>query len=373
MKKIFIIALYTLSIVDSAFPMEADLKGHYKNLLIFTKTISNNKSVYQNLNRLELEMKLNINNRLKGIMVYDIESSLGSMLKTEEFRLVKESNQENFFDLEKIIIEDDNLFLKHLLYRIYFVYSIPKVDITIGRQRVAWGTGLTFNPTDIFNPIQPTIIEQDRRDGIDGINLEISPTNLSKVNIIYAIYKNSEKGIAMLSQMNLKDYDISLLIGELKKDDIIGITFVTNIDEGILRAEIIYTKKEKGVDFFKFAIGGDYTFRNSLRIKGEYFYNGQGEKRKINYPRLLLKNETMYLAQNYSLIGIGYDITPLLKFDTYLILNLDDNSYYINPEFNYSFKTNIVLSAGIGYFDGERESEFERRKNSGYVYIKRWF
>ncbi|MFX8565689.1 hypothetical protein ABTL91_18930, partial [Acinetobacter baumannii] len=55
-----------------------------------------------------------------------------------------------------------------------------------GRQRIAWGTGKIWNPTDVVNPYQPTSIERDERRGVDALYAREGLGALGQAELVWA-------------------------------------------------------------------------------------------------------------------------------------------------------------------------------------------
>jgi hypothetical protein len=71
----------------------------------------------------------------------------------------------------KGIIDPYNLEIREAYVRLYG-FLTTNLDITIGRQRIVWGTADKLNPTDNLNPLDlEDILDFGRRRGSDAINL----------------------------------------------------------------------------------------------------------------------------------------------------------------------------------------------------------
>ena len=62
-------------------------------------------------------------------------------------------------------------------------------------------------------------------------------------------------------------------------------------------------------------------------------------------------------------------LTPLVRIEAYIILNIRDESAFINPELKCSLSSNSSLLLGGQFFSGTDAAEFERFHNLGYL---RW-
>jgi len=71
----------------------------------------------------------------------------------------------------KGIIDPYNLEIRELYIQMYG-FLFDNLDVTIGRQRIVWGTADKLNPTDNLNPLDlEDILDFGRRRGSDAINL----------------------------------------------------------------------------------------------------------------------------------------------------------------------------------------------------------
>ena len=68
----------------------------------------------------------------------------------------------------------------------------------------------------------------------------------------------------------------------------------------------------------------------------------------------------------------GYEITPLLKWTNYLVVNLADGSRYFSPGVTYSVKTNLDLTVGAQWFRGGAGDEYGRFRDAYYAQVQ-WF
>ncbi|MBK9290890.1 MAG: hypothetical protein IPM52_04600 [Bacteroidetes bacterium] len=61
-----------------------------------------------------------------------------------------------------------------------------KIDLTIGRQRIAWGTADKINPTDNLNPLDfEDVLDFGRRRGIDAISLNYYPSRSFDLQFVF--------------------------------------------------------------------------------------------------------------------------------------------------------------------------------------------
>ncbi|MFH0757808.1 MAG: DUF1302 family protein [Bacteroidota bacterium] len=85
----------------------------------------------------------------------------------------------------KGIIDPYNLEIREANVQLYG-FLTKNLDVTIGRQRIAWGTADVINPTDNLNPYDlEDILDFGRHRGSDAINLQYYFTNDFSLQAVY--------------------------------------------------------------------------------------------------------------------------------------------------------------------------------------------
>ncbi|MFZ5475639.1 MAG: hypothetical protein ACOZNI_02590 [Myxococcota bacterium] len=56
--------------------------------------------------------------------------------------------------------------------RLHVDFNLPVADITVGRQAIAWGSGLVYHPTDLFAEVVATEPWRERR-GVDAVKVDV--------------------------------------------------------------------------------------------------------------------------------------------------------------------------------------------------------
>ena len=348
-----------------------DLKGYYKNIALGSKTVDSDK-YFLNLNRFRLDLTGSYKDILVLKMVYDHEGLLGDYLRSDEFRRIKSFEGHDLSDLDWKIIDQKDFYWHHSLYRAYLRFQSEKFNLSIGRQRIAWGTGKFWNPTDIFNPFNPLQIERDERVGVDSVDAEFFFRPMTSINLVYAPQDSSSRSKGALKFKNTyENWDFSLSGGKSLKDKIIGGDFATTIFEGGFRGETLYHFVPHGKDYFQFVLNYDYTFKNSFYVLVEYFYNS-GPLSKSEFLQLIDRG-TSTLTRHLVGANFGYDITPLLRGDLYMIYGLKNEGLFVHPKLRYSVSQNLEVVGGVQWFNQRKGSEFEFDHNLYFVYVQYYF
>ena len=123
-------------------------------------------------------------------------------------------------------------------------------------------------------------------------------------------------------------------------------------------------------------IGYEYTLSTTFPLRalremwilGEYYHNGLGETDPLRYrPAILLGGREIALAKNYLGLGLQKELHPLVNAELHQVLNLDDDSHFLNAALAWNAVKNLYLTAGIERFAGSKRSEFGRAANLLYL------
>lgn len=351
------------------------LSGYYKNLLVGSRTVSPSGQPYTlDMNRLRLELKGNLTPGATLDLQYDNEILLGNYLRTAQYGLQKERPPPQYWNLDRNYGEAGSFHGRHRLYRAAVTLAAGDTDVRMGRQRIAWGTGRFWSPLDILNPFSAVQLEREERIGVDAVLVERKIGALSRLSAVYAPrHAAGESSAALRWHGNRAGIDYSFVAGRFLRDRVLGVDIATALGDAGLRAELTAARRSGGSSYRRALFGLDYAFRNSLTLSGELYYNGAGASDRSAYDfGSLFAGSIQNLGRRYLGAYAGYEITPLLKWTNYLVVNLADRSRYFSPGLTYSLATNLDLTAGAQLFHGGAGSEYARFNDAYYVQVQ-WF
>jgi hypothetical protein len=276
--------------------------------------------------------------------------------------------------------------------RLYFTWYHGGFDITVGRQRIAWGTSWVWNPTDLFNPLSPLNFDYEEGPGVDAVRAEYFYGPISKFEIAVRPGKTKNGWIgAGKWTTNFMNYDFNLLGGITDNRWVAGGSWSGSILKAGFRGEFTVKQKPTLIPDFKniyFLIGGtplslyneavvtgvlsgDYTFPNSFYIHTEVLYNSNGKTKDAGVYTLEASKLGMLSPSRWSLYQeFAYDITPLIRGDLFALYNPDDNSSVVLPSLSYSVVTNVDLYIIGLFFQGKQLTEFGDYGTSIYLRVK---
>ncbi len=354
---------------------DVSVGGYYKNLLIVSRTLpffGPDESYVLDLNRLRLRLAGDMGEYVSFNIQYDNEILLGSYLDTLQYEALDAMERDTYFNWEATYLERGKAQGRHSLYRAYLSFTGERTEVRIGRQRFAWGTALFWNPVDILNPFNPIQLEREERTGVDAGLLSWDYGELSRLSLVLA-QQRAGSSSALRWRSHWQGFDLALTGGRFINDEMIGFDFAGQAGLIGLRGEMTRTGSRADGAYTRMVLGVDRSFANTLTLNLELYYNGQGRGDPAQYDfSRLLSGELLSLARYYGGFYFAYELTPILRWDNFLILNLDDDSRFLAPRLVYSPTGNIDLTIGLQFFDGASASEYGVLEDIYYGELQ-WF
>jgi hypothetical protein len=361
------------------------INGYVKSLNFFTHTTGfapeaadsplglaeKKESVFSTMERFRAKIRSSFNlaegHKIKLKIDYDHQAFFGSFVGTGDFRLAKHQQEERqFLDLSQTLVEDDGVFYEHRLYRASVEYENDYFSVEIGRQQIPWGVGHFFTPTDLFNPFNPTQIELEERDGVDAVNIMTKKYDGYALQMVYTPRGKDLHPYRYLARVSkdIENYEVGLIGGRVLRDHVAGFDLQGNIKNSAVRGEFLYREADEEKDFISFTVNADYNFPKNIYGLLEYHFNGRGRRDPRSYQvDKLLRGDIQQLAKNYVAALLGYNITPLLRFENHAIFNADDQSVFLRPELRYEAQANLLFTLAGQFYLGGPTEEFGMPEN----------
>lgn len=269
------------------------------------------------------------------------------------------------------LFNECNLNVRHFIDRLYFKQTFENTEFVIGRQRISWGVGRIWQPTDLFNPINPANFSKYEKDGADAISGKIFLGNFTDLELVLNFReKLNETNYGGRFRTNIEKFDFSAMTGKFDRQIVIGGDFAGNLFDAGVRGEVIFSMNKDYLDsnFIRFILGIDYQFSSKLYALLEYQYNGEGQTCRDCYEiERLVKGEILNLSQNYITTQIRYLIHPLVSINAGAMWNMNDKSGYSNLVADWSALDNINITLGFMIPWGSEKSEFWYYPTSIYI------
>lgn len=379
--------LLALLALAAAAPARAGVEaaGYLKNLFSYTRSPLTRAPYNSDLTR----ARLNLDARARGLgarVEYDHELRLGSFLRSRDFQLGGLGEPPSHFDLDQTISSGTDAHYRHRLYRGFVEAERAGWHLRFGRQRIAWGTGKLWNPTDFLNPFEPTSLEREERRGVDAVYLRRGLGQLGQGELVYALARRwDQSDLVARARGNAGGADVSLSGGKVVGSSsswTLGADLALDLYGGTVHAELGYTELRVVDPFVKAMVGYEYSFSQDppwpwlkdLWLAVEYYHNGNGEGDPRRYNRaFLLSGREVGLARDYLGAGLRRELHPLLQVELYAIGNLTDQSQFLAPSATWNALPNLYLSAGWQRYGGGLATEYGALPNLVYLQAQYFF
>ncbi|MCH2171720.1 hypothetical protein MK489_13135 [Myxococcota bacterium] len=419
-------ALYTHATSSSDFSdaVVADLAAGNTTCVVASQfancpafEVVNQQSVGQSLTRFRLRADLQVGKAWSAVVVYDNETLAGILdtLRSDSFSGFE---RDSFLGAEGILLEGDHVEWRQRLYRGYVRYQHGAAEVSIGRQRIAWGVGRLWNPIDRFSALPPLTLEPNVVPGIDGIDARWNLDGFSYLQFVYSPgSRRDEQRWAARVHGVVADTDLSLLGGVFEDAPTVGMDLARNLGDGAVRLEAVYTDPEHEVwkigdpapgplsDYWQVDVSADINLDvgTGLYLLVEYLYNGNAlgfgrgragtllplfeatDVAPVGLPpvvpgpyvtpgsaELFGSSRVVTSARHQMGFQMGYDLTPELRLDVISLVDFDGGSAVFFPLLAYTPLGSLELTFGVQLFAGPRLSQYGSQDELVYLRAQ-WF
>ncbi len=285
-------------------------------------------------------------------------------------------DERRLLDLTWTLGDGDDYRVYHRFDRLAAEYRRSDWGLTIGRQAVSWGSGLVFQPLDLYSPFAPTTVDRDYKPGDDVVILDRLNAGGSDLQLL-TVWRRDERGHRDVDESSLGgkfhvfhgDLDIETMIGRHYTDTVYGVSLRMPLGTALMRTDWLLTDLDGGATKLSGIVNVDYSFDafgKSWYVFGEYFRNGfgvSGEPLDVSSlpPALLVRlsrGEVFSLMKDYFAVGAQLQWHPLITQSATVIMNLHDGSTLWQTTLSYDASDEARLQAGVVLPVGDRGEEF---------------
>lgn len=256
--------------------------------------------------------------------------------------------------------------------------TLPKADITIGRQAITFGKAYFWNPLDEFLPFDARQIDRDYKAGVDAVRIDIPRGQFSGVSLVAAFgreltpagtYRYGDQafaaswyGSAAIARYftTVHGWDAAGQVGKVYGGYEVGGGATGEIAHVEVRGEAAYTWAMPSLqlpfplsgslinDHFEAVAGVGKRFENTLWIELEHFHNGAGDPQNLDAALVrFASGATLNLGREITGITASYDVLPIVTGQIAALHSWSDGSSQLQPTVSYSVSDNSDLIAGL--------------------------
>jgi hypothetical protein len=259
--------------------------------------------------------------------------------------------------------ESSTFVWEHELDRLAMSFSLPVVDITVGRQAVGWGLGRLWAPLDLFAPMSPTDLDREERRGVDALRLTLNLTASSYFEVVAVggseVDDDGERevtwgasALAWLLRVERWGVDFLLTAGKVGRDRVIGAGLSGQLFGVTLRGEVTGTEDEEGDRWTRATVGVEFGTPFNLTGIVEYHYNGFGTLepesylgRAARFASRLSTGQLSGLGQHYAGVTLAWQPGAWGGLTLIYVQNLTDGSLMLGPAVEYVLSDEVRLTA----------------------------
>jgi hypothetical protein len=380
---IFIMMILIPATDTSAQMSDLEIGGYAKDLLTYTDGPTEIEGFALDMGKWQNALQVRLNASWYAAGALTITAQARNMLTYQNnmktLRAFQDlvSTDSYYFDFKWNWLEENDAYGFSEIDRLYVDWYMADLEVIAGRQRIAWGTCLVWNPTDLFNPFDILDFDYEERPGTDAVHIQYYTGPLSQFNLAITPGRESNDVIyAGRYTTNRWNYDFAFIAGRQRNSLRLGVNWAGQLADGGFRGEILYSDPDLTyttinlqtlswaqvhltAPYLTAALSYDYTFSNSFYIHTEYLYNGLGTTEKAGLRRFdIIYTGELTPARQSVFQEFAYQLTPLLRADLFIIFNPNDLSWIAAPSLQYSLATNWEVYLLAFPSGGEQGTEY---------------
>ncbi len=301
------------------------------------------------------------NDKLTGSLQMRNRFFIGDQMRADSMNFSKKEMEKDMLSMN--VAQGDMFVLNSMIDRLSFKYSVEKLDVTVGRQRINWGQTFVFNANDIFNAYSFVDFDYPERPGSDAIRIQYYPGYTSTIEAAVKYTNDSTFTTAALGRFSKWEYDFQLMGGLYNSREwVVGGGWTGSIKDVSFSGELTYLHPDqdfKDASGLFFASANlTYSFSNYLMLQGEVFYNQYIADNKLSFIDLMGASQdikTLSLSEFTYFGSIAYPISPLINANISGMYYPDINAILVFPSIDFSLSDDMKVSLIAMYFKGDFE------------------
>jgi hypothetical protein len=263
-----------------------------------------------------------------------------------------------------------------------FFNASKDVFFTFGKQKIKWGSGKFWNPTDVVNAAPRDLLySDDRRSGVSILktHVPLGSANLYYVNSFEGADRLSEVGNSLRLEVPVSTAEFAVTASKLQgQKAVLGMDVSAALGDFDVYSELAYSSRSNSTLFgptgayvpeganFDWVAGASYELpyadNDSLSFAVEYFRNDDGYQTKSDYVWALAAGAyTPYqLARDYALFSI-YAPTPGSWNHTTIsllnLVNLSDSSGLSKLGVAFELMQDLQFEPSVSWHFGDSDGE----------------
>ncbi|MGC1242639.1 MAG: hypothetical protein WA874_13695 [Chryseosolibacter sp.] len=284
-------------------------------------------------------------------------------------------NDNEAFDLSANWIDEPRMVFNTNIDRLWVDYHHEQWSLRLGRQRINWGIGTTWNPNDLFNTFNFLDFDYEERPGADAVKLQYLTGDMNHIEFAFFVSEKKRKEIAALKYfMNVANYDFQFIAGWYQEQPTLGMGWSGSIKETGFKGEVQYYFL-RGVhrEQLNLSVEADHMFTDGWYVSAGVLLNslGQDESPMVwEVASLQISPRNLMPTKWNTVLTINKEITPLIAVNTTAIYTPGTNLLILLPYFSFSLTENVGVNLVWQSFFGEGLAGFDDISHRAFLRIK---
>lgn len=283
-------------------------------------------------------------------------------------------NANEAVDLSNNWIDDHRMVLNTNVDRLWFEYQGAKWNVRLGRQRINWGIGTTWNPNDLYNTFNFLDFDYEERPGADAVKVQYQTGEMDHIEVALALADSSQEIVAAKYFINIAKYDLQFIAGWFRDQPTMGFGWSGSIRETGFKGELQYYFLRAGYrQQLNLSVEADHMFEKGWYISGGFLFNNIGQDESpllLNVATMDISPRNLMPTKWNSVLTLSKEITPLIVASTTVIYTPGTDLLIVLPTFTFSLTENVdvnivwqsFFASGITGFDDLSHRAFLRVK-----------
>ena len=311
-------------------------------------------------------------------IAYDNEVIAGGLVKSPEFALARSAIEPTLFDGGRQLTGGGSYLWRHKIFRASVAWEADDWRVIAGRQRVAWGSGRVWNPTDRFNPASATALEGGQKTGSDAISAERFAGRFGSLQLVFApgVAKRSvSRKVALRWRDTIGETDYAIIAGGIENEKIIGLDLAGNLSWGGWHLEASAGWPKNSARYGQLVVGVDAIFQpdfldQSVAFSLEYFRNGAATG---NTPIGLAPDRVNSRLRDLWAFTTGYDLNFIWRAGLTALFDTQSGSRVIIPNLSWAASQDLDVRFSAQFFQGDKTSEYGAGQDSFVALVTYYF
>jgi len=279
-------------------------------------------------------------------------------------------------DLSHTWFETESMLFYTNIDRLWVEYTNDTWIARVGRQRINWGVGTTWNPNDVFNTYNFLDFDYEERPACDAVKLQYNMRSMSTMEFAVSRTGIPDKRVIAAAKyfINQWNYDFQFLAGWFLDQPTTGFGWSGSIGNAGFKGELQYFIKSDSItSLLNIVVEGDYVFDGGWYVSVGGLLNNRGLDQPITFwndAQLELTPRNLMPTKWNVISTVAKEITPLFTANTSFIYSPQTNLLIVLPSLQYNISTNVDINLVWQSFFAEMPEGFEGISHRVYLRFK---